>query len=78
MIEVGDKVRVDGKIVTVVSRYAAGKHIKFCLDDGDAILNLHLRDDVEVIGVCKPVADDYIISVPPEDDEPSDGPIFGC
>lgn len=49
-MDVGDKVRVDGKVGKIVSCYAQGKHTNFCLDDGRALLDLHLRDDVELVG----------------------------
>ena len=51
MIEVktGDKVRVDGVIATVDARWAAGRHVQFTLSDGRKMVDLHKRDDVEVI-----------------------------
>lgn len=49
MVNVGDKVVVDGKQAVVTSRTAAGKHVSFTLSDGRVRNDLHLRKDVEVV-----------------------------
>lgn len=35
-----DRIKLDGKEVTIVSRHAAGKHVRFHLSDGRTMLDL--------------------------------------
>ena len=66
-MDVGNKVRFEGKTVEIVSRYASGKHMQYCFDDGSTALDLHLRDDVEVV-VDRPVVSKPVRFKPAVDD----------
>jgi hypothetical protein len=48
-MEVGNRIRFNGKELTVRGRAAAGKHVQWTLSDGNQYVDLHLNDEVEVI-----------------------------
>lgn len=45
---VGKTIRIDGKKSKVVGAIAAGKHMRFVLEDGRDFLDLHERNDYEI------------------------------
>ena len=49
MVNVGDTILLGGKTVKIVGRVAAGKHVKWTLDDGRTITDLDQRSDVQLV-----------------------------
>jgi len=50
MVNTGDRILVDGREALVNARWASGRHVQFTLSDGRVLLDLHKRDDVQVLG----------------------------
>jgi hypothetical protein len=49
MINIGDRIRVDGREVTIESIWSQGAHKRFNLSDGTSSLDLHTNPGVEVL-----------------------------
>jgi len=47
-LKVGDSVRVEGREGKIISRTAAGKHVRFVLDDGRVYVDLDKHSDASV------------------------------
>lgn len=47
----GDLVQIDGKKLRIVSSWGQGKHRVFHLEDGQHVIDLHLRKDVVLCNV---------------------------
>lgn len=68
-VEVGDSVRVDGRVAKIVSKIAAGKHTRFVLSDGRQVLDIckMVKDGAAVI--ISRGSDDMSLPEPEEDEE---------
>jgi len=77
MVKQGDRVSIGGTEAVVETTWGQGRHTAFKLTDGRVLLDLHLREDVEVVREVRtprvPIVDIEEAyeepELPPEEDE---------
>lgn len=62
-----DRIKIGDREVTILSRIAAGKHVRFDLSDGTAALDLDSNDQVELLDRTVLLPDDTSVLLSKDD-----------